>query len=767
MAFGFACKRLPKERLQGLKLIETVHLPSSSAKVTNSDSPHVEGDGAFRLRLYGRGSRRSRLTAWLCWLLKLFWRVEESSKATFHVILVGGRLDDDIELYSGEDQWATREALQPIRRCLTPIVDSKIPLEFDLLSSLFSPAPRPLTDLPSILLQLGNLHAHEDGNPNNGVSIDVQVGGKSLLQLACEADDKKAFVALLEKGADTTAFAEKVGSSVIPNVVTQFLSCLKYLLDHAKKTLSKIIHLDFLHKGHGEFHSPLHKAMSRDNAKDVDVLVSAGAKLVSIDTKQENPLHHAARQDSHKSISSAFKRDGFLKPIREDEKERVADQNKASSSANADGDTPLHVAVSKGNLKSALHLVLEGAANVNAQNIVTGDTALHIAAREGHSSIVQLLLVFGAEPDTLNLQGKTPFKVAQDAHGDTYRVMITLHEYFTARNAKVKPLPALPPLPKGSVVLLSLDGGGIRGLVLAQLLLFLQQCITEISHKDPDFPSLFDWVAGTSTGAFLALAFLHFSPSPEECKKMYFKFKERALQGRRVYTTQGLEGSLIEVFGVDGKLGDIRGPKLVLTTCIANRLPPLLHLMCNYGGARNGEVPPSELPIWEAARASSAAPTYFEEFQMKFVDGGVMSNNPTIDLMTEVFSHEQGGEGVKIGCVISLGTGIPPITRPSGSVNVVTKGLFDYCRDIKAMKNLINLFIAQCTTSYGQEVDRSRAWCESIRAPFFRFSPHIKDILLDETDDSKLIEMLYDTMVYTLNNKAEFDQLAKLLLTKK
>ena len=764
MASGFVFQEdLPEDYLQGLQLIETIHLP-------NSDSPHDEGNGAFRLGLYGRGNtnRCSRLTAWLSWLFR--WD-EESSRAKFKVILippVGGRLDNNIELYSGEDQWATQEALQSIQRCLAPIIGCSaptIPLDSDLLSSLLSPAPRPLTDLPSILLQLGNLHAHEDGNPNNGVSIDVQVGGKSLLQLACEADDKKSFAALLEMGADTTAFAEKVGSPVIPSVVTQFLSCLKYLFDHARKTLSKIIHLDFLHKGHGDFHSPLHKAMSQDNAKDVDVLVSAGAKLVSVDTKQENPLHHAARQDSHKSISSAFKRDGFLKPIREDEKERVADQNKASSSANADGDTPLHVAVSKGNLKSALHLVLERAVNVNAQNIVTGDTPLHTAAREGHSSIVQLLLVFGADLDTLNQQGKTPFKVAQDAHGDTYRVMITLHTFITARNAEVKPLPALPPLPKGSVVLLSLDGGGIRGLVLAQLLLFLQQRIAKTSSTH--FPSLFDWVAGTSTGAFLALAFLHFNASPEDCKKIYFTFKDKALQGRRVYTTQGLEDSIIHAFGADGKLGDIRGPKLVLTTCIANRLPPLLHLMCNYGGARNGEVPPSELPIWEAARASSAAPTYFEEFQMKFVDGGVMSNNPTIDLMTEVFSHEQGGEGVKIGCVISLGTGIPPITRPSGSVNVVTKGLFDYCRDIKAMKNLINLFIAQCTTSYGQEVDRSRAWCESIRAPFFRFSPHIKDILLDETDDSKLIEMLYDTMVYTLNNKAEFDQLAKLLLTKK
>ena len=45
-----------------------------------------------------------------------------------------------------------------------------------------------------------------------------------------------------------------------------------------------------------------------------------------------------------------------------------------------------------------------------------------------------------------------------------------------------------------------------------------------------------------------------------------------------------------------------------------------------------------EQHVWSAARCSGAAPTYFRAFG-RFLDGGLIANNPTLDIMTEVHEY--------------------------------------------------------------------------------------------------------------------------------
>lgn len=73
--------------------------------------------------------------------------------------------------------------------------------------------------------------------------------------------------------------------------------------------------------------------------------------------------------------------------------------------------------------------------------------------------------------------------------------------------------------------------------------------------------------------------------------------------------------------------------------------------------------------VWRAARATGAAPSYFRAFG-RFLDGGLIANNPTLDAMTEIHEYNMAlrsagreTEAVPVSAVVSLGTGHIPVTE--------------------------------------------------------------------------------------------------------
>ena len=72
--------------------------------------------------------------------------------------------------------------------------------------------------------------------------------------------------------------------------------------------------------------------------------------------------------------------------------------------------------------------------------------------------------------------------------------------------------------------------------------------------------------------------------------------------------------------------------------------------------------PTDDCTIWQACRATSAAPTFFPPVkfgkpEVEYVDGGLGYNNPVRALMDEV-THIWPTR--KVGCIVSIGTGIQP-----------------------------------------------------------------------------------------------------------
>ena len=68
-------------------------------------------------------------------------------------------------------------------------------------------------------------------------------------------------------------------------------------------------------------------------------------------------------------------------------------------------------------------------------------------------------------------------------------------------------------------------------------------------------------------------------------------------------------------------------------------------------------------PIWQAARATSAAPTFFRRIKIgreEFIDGGMECNNPTGEVLDEAILNFPTRS---IACILSIGTGKPDVIR--------------------------------------------------------------------------------------------------------
>ncbi|KAJ1357009.1 hypothetical protein KIN20_015024 [Parelaphostrongylus tenuis] len=121
----------------------------------------------------------------------------------------------------------------------------------------------------------------------------------------------------------------------------------------------------------------------------------------------------------------------------------------------------------------------------------------------------------------------------------------------------------------------------------------------------------------------------------------------------------------------------------------------------------------------------------------------------------------------RIGCIVSIGTGKTPealieslnLSLPRNIAEIV-----GVTKNLAVISHLRNLFIDQIANADGSVVDYARSWSHSISVPFFRFSPiHSSPVELDETDDLKLINMMWNTKVYMNEESSSVSQLIELL----
>ena len=231
--------------------------------------------------------------------------------------------------------------------------------------------------------------------------------------------------------------------------------------------------------------------------------------------------------------------------------------------------------------------------------------------------------------------------------------------------------------------ILSIDGGGVRGIIPAVVLDDIEK------RTGKSISELFDLIAGTSVGGMLALGLA--VPKNPESQNSAPKYSAKELGESlkrdlptifkrpfllnlpfgqflyRRYSQRGIESVLDNYFG-EARLSDALADVLIPSYEIEQRSPEFFrspHL-------RLGEVPeapkdphddtPPHKNIYmkEAARASSAAPTYFVPKKIPslpgyaFIDGGVFANNPAMCAYAEAKAIYADEEEFLF---VSLGTG--------------------------------------------------------------------------------------------------------------
>ena len=223
------------------------------------------------------------------------------------------------------------------------------------------------------------------------------------------------------------------------------------------------------------------------------------------------------------------------------------------------------------------------------------------------------------------------------------------------------------------VRILSLDGGGLRGIIPLLILKEIEMVQGRRIHE------LFDVITGTSTGGIIAcgLTYTQDGKTPsltlDQLIELYttkgheiFPHKtnifSKAISGinsifNPKFSPNGLDRLLTQYFG-ESTLNDVLKPTIATSYDIKhNEVVMFKSRLASVSDDHNARLK-------DICRATSAAPTYLPSYEMKFkgkdrllVDGGVYINNPAMAAVADVLKSRPEVEVKDIEC-LSLGTGI-------------------------------------------------------------------------------------------------------------
>lgn len=337
--------------------------------------------------------------------------------------------------------------------------------------------------------------------------------------------------------------------------------------------------------------------------------------------------------------------------------------------------------------------------------------------------------------------------------------------------------------------ILSLDGGGIRGIIPATVLAYIEDKLKEKSgNPEASISEYFDFVTGTSSGGILSLLYL--------CPDKNGKPKYTAREALNLFKENG--GDIFDV-SVLQKIRRLNG-------IIDEKYPEkdLEKLLRNYFSEDllSQSLKPCLLPAYEirnrkaffftsieakdaennfylkdVARAVTAAPTYFEPSKIKsldgnshvLIDGGVFANNPALCAYAEARKidfkkvlanpNKPKKPTAKDMIIVSIGSG--SVKQPYYYKDFKDAGVFEW------VKPLIDIMMSGNSETVDYQLRKIfDSLSKNDQKDYHRIQPKLvnADNAIDNATSENLNALQRDGLLTIADNKKELAQIINKLI---
>lgn len=341
--------------------------------------------------------------------------------------------------------------------------------------------------------------------------------------------------------------------------------------------------------------------------------------------------------------------------------------------------------------------------------------------------------------------------------------------------------------------LLSIDGGGIRGIIPGVILAEIEQ------RTGKPICQLFDLIAGTSTGGILAAGLT--KPHPSDKNQPHYKAEDLIdvyrKNGQRIfseswttslisvddivrakYSSKGRDEVLTEFFQ-DALISDALTEIFIPSYDIELRVPIFFtNNVSKQKVGQNFRKLCEGYTMKQVSMATSAAPTFFKPYKIStidptnngyytLIDGGVFANNPTILAIMEAIIASQKPDPKSPDkqplnfndiLVVSLGTG--SLTRKYNYDKAANWGLIQW------LEPLVNITLDGNSESVACQLEQLLPNSEGIAKQYYRFQGPLNEAK-DDMDDtsSENIERLINLAKRIIQQRnSELNQLCEKLL---